>query len=89
MNDHGELGPEVTGEEAAELMRLAERLQHERPLPAAAFRGALGRHLATRAGAQPQRPRRLGALIAGFAGSGTLLLVLGALGAAGTGPLGA
>lgn len=89
MSDRGDLGPEVTDEEAAELMPLAERLQRERPVPAAAFRGALGRHLATRGGPQPQRPRRLGELIAGFAGSGTLLLVLGALGAAGSGPLAA
>jgi len=68
-----------------ELIALAARLTGERPVPTAGFRGALRRRLVDAAG-RP-RPQRLWALIAGFAGSGTMLLFVGALSAAGVGPL--
>lgn len=71
-----------------ELVSLAERLEHERPVPAAAFRGALKRRLL--AGGVPRaRPRRLRALITGYAAAGSLLLLVGTVSAAGAGPLGA
>lgn len=75
-----DLGPEATDD----LVSLAQRLRAARPLPAAAFRGRLGRHLA----GQPRRfaPARLRLLIATYAASGLVLLVLGAVGASGHGP---
>jgi hypothetical protein len=71
-----------------ELVRLAERLERERPVPAAGFRGELRRLLEQREQRRP-RPRRLGVLIGRYATSGTLLLLAGALSAAGAGPLSA
>jgi hypothetical protein len=71
-----------------ELLRLAERLQERRPVPSAAFRGALRRRLLEQ-GARHERPTRLRARIVAFATSGAGLLVAGALSAAGAGPLGA
>ena len=71
-----------------ELVRLAERLAIERPLPTAAFRGELRRRLLA-GGAHRARPRRLRALISGYATAGALLLLTGALSVAGVGPLGA
>lgn len=71
-----------------EIVRLAERLQRERPVPTAGFRGELRRQLLAGA-ARHARPRRLRALIAGYATSGSLLLLAGALSAVGIGPLGA
>jgi len=64
-----------------ELLQLARRLADERPVPSAAFRGRLRRHLLERAA-----HRSVGARIAAFAGSGGLLLALAAAGAAGAGP---
>ena len=70
-----------------ELVTMAERLEHERPVPGASFRGDLRRHLL---GAQTHsRPERLRLLIAGYAGAGSLLLLAGAASVAGIGPLGA
>lgn len=71
-----------------ELVRLAERLERERPVPTAAFRGDLRRKLLAD-GATHRRPARLRLLISGYATAGTLLLLVGAASAAGIGPLGA
>ena len=79
MNDFQDLPDDVA--------RLAERLRDERPVPAPAFRGALGRRLLAYGG-RHARPQRLGARILAFAGSGAALLLAGALSAAGAGPLG-
>jgi hypothetical protein len=69
------------------LIRLAERLARERPVPAAGFRGDLRRRLL--AGALTRsRPARLRLLIAGYASAGSALLLIGAASAAGIGPLG-
>jgi hypothetical protein len=68
-----------------EIIALAERLEHERPVPTAAFRGALRRHLLS--GAFHSRPARLRLLISGYASAGTALLVIGAASAGGLGPL--
>jgi len=71
-----------------ELVRLAERLERACPVPSAAFRGALRHRLL--AGQGPSaRPARLRLLITGYASGGALLLLIGAAGAAGLGPLGA
>jgi hypothetical protein len=79
----GDLEPGAT----AEIMRLAQRLQRQRPVPSVAFRGDLRRRL--RAGVNVgSRPARLRLLIAGCASAGSLLLALGAASVAGIGPLG-
>ena len=70
------------------LIRLAERLERERPVPSAAFRGGLRRSLMS-SGTSRSRPARLRLLITTFTTSGAALLVVGALSAAGIGPLGA
>ncbi|HEV7806842.1 MAG TPA: hypothetical protein VGO80_13545 [Solirubrobacteraceae bacterium] len=71
-----------------DLVALAERLDRERPVPSASFRGDLRRRLV---GAEltRSRPARLRLLIAGYASAGTVLLLLGAASAAGVGPLAA
>ena len=71
-----------------ELIRLAERLERERPVPTAGFRGELGRRLLAGELAQ-SRPARLRILIAGYASAGSALLLIGAASALGLGPLGA
>jgi hypothetical protein len=71
-----------------ELIALAERLERERPLPSATFRGDLRRRLLNGPAART-RPARLRLAIAGFAGAGSLLMLVGAASVAGIGPLGA
>jgi hypothetical protein len=67
---------------------IVERLQRERPVPRPAFRGELGRMLVGRRKARQLVPRpRL--LVSAYAGSGTLLLAIAAIGLAGVGPLAA
>lgn len=71
-----------------DLIRLAERLQRERPIPAPGFRGDLRRRLLS--GHSPHsRPQRLRLMIAGYASAGSALLLIGAASVAGFGPLGA
>jgi hypothetical protein len=71
-----------------DLLGLSERLRDQRPVPAAAFRGALRRRLLALRPPRP-RPDRLGFLIARYAAAGGVLLLAGALSAAGRGPLAA
>lgn len=66
---------------------ISERLQRERPVPTPGFRGDLRRRLSEQASTDPARPRKLGLAIAAYAGSGTLLWAVAALGLAGVGPL--
>ena len=71
-----------------DVIRLAERLERERPVPSASFRGDLRRRLL--AGELGRtRPARLRLLIASYAGAGSALLLIGVASAAGIGPLGA
>lgn len=70
-----------------ELLALADRLRRTRPVPRPAFRGDLARRLeATRGSGLTIGRVRL--LIATYSVSGTVLIVLGALGAGRLGPLG-
>lgn len=62
---------------------LGPRLTAERPLPAAEFRGALGRHLAARDPGFGPRPAHLRATVALYLGAGGAVGVLGALQALG------
>jgi hypothetical protein len=70
-----------------DLIRLAHRLEDERPVPTAAFRGELRRRLLA-AESSPSRPARLRLLITSYASAGFALLAVGAASAAGLGPLG-
>jgi hypothetical protein len=71
-----------------ELLHLAQRLDRERPVPSAAFRGDLRRRLL--AGGSPyRRPARLRLLITGYASAGSALLLVATASVAGIGPLGA
>lgn len=74
-------------DEVIELTKLAERLENERPLPDANFRGRLGREL----GAAHSEPvaKRARMLVFGSGVAGLLLLVLPALGLAAIGPFSA
>ena len=65
---------------------IAERLRTERPIPRAGFRAELRSQLLASVGRQPSAPRRLRLLIAAYAGSGTALLAVVAVGVAGGGP---
>lgn len=77
-----DLEPDATDE----IVALAERLERERPVPTAAFRGALRRQLLA-GGATRTRPTRLRLLITAYAGAGSVLLAVGAMSAGGIGPL--
>lgn len=59
---------------------LSDRLRIGRPVPPAAFRGRLGRHLDMQDPGYNSRPARLGLIVAGYLGAGGLLIALAALG---------
>ena len=65
-------------------LQLEAELARKRPVPRAAFRGALARHLADRDPGYGPRPANLRALIAGCTLAGLLLILLGLLVATGT-----
>jgi hypothetical protein len=71
------------------LERMAQRLEAERPVPRAGFRGALRRRLLATERSEGAAPARVRAQIAAYAGSGATLLLLAAAGVAGIGPFGA
>lgn len=62
---------------------LGERLERNRPVPAAGFRGALGRRLAERDPGYGPRPRALVPIATASFGGGLLLILLSALTATG------
>ena len=72
-----------------DLDSIARRLESERPVPSARFRGELGRRLTSEAQERQGEPPRLLLLIAAYAGSGAVLLVIAVIGLAGVGPLSA
>jgi len=72
-----------------DLITLAERLQDERPVPAAGFRGELRRQLVAGMARHQARPAHLRLLISAWAGSGSALLAFAAAGVAGVGPFSA
>lgn len=92
MNDRpdirSDLEPELEPEETQALLDVGERLDRERPVPRPAFRGETGRYLSSEVESEPHsRPRRLKLLIAGYAGSGLVLLAVAVIGLLGSGPL--
>jgi hypothetical protein len=62
---------------------LARRLASDRPVPAADFRGALGRRLLADDPGYGPRPERLRAVVAVYLAAGVGLVAVGALQAAG------
>lgn len=74
--DASELGPDER--------ELTEFLTRRRPVPAAGFRGALGRHLAERDPGYGPRPQHLRAMISAYAGAGAAVMLAGVLQATGT-----
>jgi hypothetical protein len=75
--------------EDRELTDITRRLESERPVPRAAFRGDLRRHLIAIGPSRRTTRQRVRVQIAAYAGSGTLLLAIAAIGLAGVGPLAA
>ena len=75
--------------EQPEDAELAHRLASERPVPSAGYRARVRADLLASLPAREARPRRVRLLIAAYAGSGALLLVVAAVGVAGAGPLSA
>ncbi len=63
--------------------QLARRLVDERPVPRAAFRGALGRRLAAADPGHGPRPARLTAIVSAWVAGGLLVLAIGVLQALG------
>jgi hypothetical protein len=80
MTDGSSIDPEPTARELA----LAEQLHVAKPVPAAGFRGALGRHLAARDAHYGTRPARLRLMVSGYLVASVLLIALGALQATGS-----
>lgn len=87
MKDRRDIRLDLEPDAPEELIRLAERLEQQRPVPTAAFRGDLRRRLLD-GDLASSRPARLKLLIAGYASAGSALLLIGAASAAGIGPLG-
>jgi hypothetical protein len=83
--DHDFLDPTLTPQERAGLLETARLLEDQRPVPRPAFRGELARRLRKRSRTSSPYPVRR--LIAAYAGSGFALLLVAAIGLAGTGPL--
>jgi hypothetical protein len=88
MTDRPDIRADLEPDTPEELIRLAERLERERPVPSAGFRGDLRRRLLA-GGPAHSRPARLRVLIAGYASAGSALLLIGAASVLGVGPLGA
>jgi hypothetical protein len=57
MHPSDDLDPQLPAAERAELLQVAALLESGRPMPAAAFRGELGRAVAAEARARHLRPR--------------------------------
>jgi hypothetical protein len=86
----GDLEPGVPDDEVRALQAVADRLESERPVPAAGFRASVRRRLIEQGGASvTPRPARLRVAILGYAGSGALLLLVAAVGLVGVGPFAA
>lgn len=87
-NLRADLEPGLMEPEVASLMPVAERLERERPVPRPSWRGDTGRYLTSEVETTGQpRPKRFRLLVAGYAGSGMLLLAVALVGVAGAGPL--
>jgi len=88
MTDPYDIRSDLEPDSGEDLVALGNRLLDARPVPRAAFRGDLGRHLAARSTGRRLDGFQLRALIAVNGVAGLLLLAVGAVSAAGAGPLG-
>jgi hypothetical protein len=89
MRDRADIEAALGAEPEAErpgLVALADRLGDQRPVPSAGFRATLRRRLLDQ-GPGERRPARIRLLVGAYAGSGSLLLAVAAIGLAGAGPL--
>jgi hypothetical protein len=85
MTDESNLEPTISAAEREALTLLGERLERERPVPSAGFRGQLRRRLMTDSIRSSARlPFRLWA--ASYMGAGAACLVVAAIGLIGAGP---
>jgi hypothetical protein len=82
-----DLDPSLSPREHAALERMALRLEDERPLPAAGFRGDLRRGLVRESGRSPLAARTRRRLALGYLATGAALLALASAGLVGVGPL--
>ena len=82
-----QLESELPEAEVEETMRVAERLEAERPVPTARFRAELRSRLLGSLGTAGWRPARLRLTICAYVASGVALLGVAGLGVAGVGPL--
>jgi hypothetical protein len=71
--------PEPTIELTAAEHALADQLEHDRPLPAAGFRGGLGRRLEALDPGYGPRPERLRLIVCGYLSGAAVLLALATL----------
>lgn len=81
--------PTTDREERAALAAVAERLQRERPIPAAGFRSRLRSGLLSGSPGRTEAVARTRIFAFSCAGLGTLLLAVAALGTASLGPFAA
>jgi hypothetical protein len=88
LNDLCGSSDEVESNERDNLAWLAGRLHEARPVPAPAFVSRLRHAVIDLQASGRESPWRVRARIAGWAFAGSLLLLLGAIGAAGAGPFG-
>ena len=88
MSDPHDTAGDAESERSQDLARLAQRLRQARPVPTPAFVARVRRAVIDTGTSEIETPSRLRARIAAYALAGTLLLLLGVLGAAGVGPLG-
>jgi hypothetical protein len=79
----GDLDPALPQEEREDLLELAVELTDRRPIPSPGVRSAIRSRLLAR---DSSSTSRVGALIFGYASSGTLLLIVAAAGLVGFGP---
>jgi hypothetical protein len=89
MIDRNDLEPDISPEELARLGMVSDRLERDRPVPRAAFRGNLARLLAGGHRASAAGSGRWRILVATYSGLGVLLLAVAGIGLAGVGPFGA
>jgi len=77
---HDGLEPEPDSFEGERLAGVGAELERARPIPGAAFRGALGRHLLNEgAAAARHRPPHLWVMVGGLAAAGLVLLGVAAM----------
>jgi hypothetical protein len=84
------IDPSVPEGSRRELEETARLLEDSRPVPSPAFRGALQRSLARRRGSFTRRAQiHARRIVLAYGGSGTVMLVVAAVGLAGIGPFAA